>query len=255
VTDPTRRFSDRVEAYARHRPGYPPGVVEVLAREAGLRPGAALADVGSGTGILTEALLDAGYAVFAVEPNEAMRAAAEGRLGGRAGFVSVAGRAEATGLAARSVDAVVAAQAFHWFEPVAARAELARILRPGGAILLVWNVRRSDASALMRGYHDMIRRFAIDPVGLTRHDERATIAAFFGAGGFRELVFPHTDVLDRAALAGRASSASYLPGDGHARRAAMLAELDALFDTCAEEGFVRFEFDTHVYLGFVEERA
>jgi SAM-dependent methyltransferase len=88
-------------------------------------------------------LLDAGYRVFAIEPNEAMRAPAEKALGQRQGFVSVDARAEATGLAPRSVDAVIAAQAFHWFDPPRARAEFERILRPGGPILLVWNERRA----------------------------------------------------------------------------------------------------------------
>jgi len=255
VSDPPRRFSERAGNYARHRPGYPPDAVEVLSREAHLEPGGVVADVGSGTGILTQALVAAGYRVFAVEPNDAMREAAERALGGRRGFASVSGRAEATGLASRSVDAVVAAQAFHWFDPALAREEFERILRPGGVILLVWNVRRSDASPLMRGYHDIVRRFAIDPVGLTRHDDRETIAAFFGPSGFRERVFPHADELDRAALLGRASSASYLPGDGHPHRGAMLAELDSLFDACEEDGGVRFEFDTHVYFGFVGGRS
>ncbi len=251
VTDPTRRFTDRAQAYARHRPAYPPGVLDVLSQDAGVAAGGTIADVGSGTGILTAMLLDAGYRVFAIEPNAAMRAPAEAALGRRHGFVSIDGRAEATGLDARSVDAVIAAQAFHWFDPPRARAEFERILRPGGAIVLVWNERNHDASPVMHGYQEIVRRFSIDPIGLKPHDDRGVIAAFYGPSGFKERVLSYADVLDREALLGRASSASYLPGADHPDRAAMMSELSALFDRCQERGTVRFEFETHVYWGFV----
>jgi ubiquinone/menaquinone biosynthesis C-methylase UbiE len=128
----TTRFSDRVENYVRYRPGYPPQVLDVLRAETGLAPEHVIADVGSGTGISARLFLDAGHAVHAVEPNAEMRAAAEAMLGGGARFHSVAGSAEATTLPDASVDYVVAAQAFHWFDPAAVRPEWKRILRPGG---------------------------------------------------------------------------------------------------------------------------
>jgi SAM-dependent methyltransferase len=247
VADPTRRFGDRAGAYARHRPCYPEGVLDVLSRECGVAPGASLADVGSGTGILTRMLLDAGYRVSAVEPNDAMRAEAEQALASRPGFVSVPGRAEATGLPDGSVDAVVVAQAFHWFDREAARAEFDRILRPGGRVLLVWNVRRIAGSAFMEGYGEVVRRHAVDPIGLTRRDDARSIAAFFGSRRFHERVFPHVDRLDREGLVGRATSASYMPIEGDLRRPALLADLEALFAACAHDGRVAFEYDTHVY--------
>lgn len=128
--DPTRRFSDRVENYVRYRPGYPRALLECLAREHGLDPAHAVADIGSGTGILSELLLRNGNAVFGVEPNAEMRAAAERLLRGQAKFHSVDGRAEATTLPTASVDWITAAQAFHWFDVSAARREFRRILRP-----------------------------------------------------------------------------------------------------------------------------
>ena len=99
--DPTKRFSDRVDNYVKFRPDYPPALADLLRGELGLAPGAEVADVGSGTGKLTELLLREGYRVTAVEPNDEMREAAEAALGGRPGFTSVAGRAEATTLAVR----------------------------------------------------------------------------------------------------------------------------------------------------------
>jgi ubiquinone/menaquinone biosynthesis C-methylase UbiE len=92
-------------------------------------PGRVVADVGPGTGIFTRLLLETGARVIGIEPNGPMRAAAERRILGEPRFESKNGRAEATGLADASVDLVTAAQAFHWFEPSAARAEFVRILR------------------------------------------------------------------------------------------------------------------------------
>jgi SAM-dependent methyltransferase len=123
---PTERFSDRVADYARFRAGYPPGVLEVLRRETGLAPHHVVADLGSGTGLSARLFLEDGNVVLGVEPNAAMRQAAERLLAGWPGFRSVAGTAEATTLDAGSVDLVVAAQAFHWFDPDATRAEVVR---------------------------------------------------------------------------------------------------------------------------------
>ncbi len=131
--EPTQRFTHRVEDYIRARPSYPAAALDVLAEACGLGPDSAVADIGAGTGIFTELLLAHAGTVYAVEPNDAMRAAAETHLAHRPGFVSVAGTAEATGLAAGSVDLVTAAQAFHWFDPDRTRAEWQRILRPGAA--------------------------------------------------------------------------------------------------------------------------
>src|SRR5437588_12107902 len=130
--DHTRRFSGRVENYIRYRPGYPLSVVELLAGECGLMPGPGCADVGSGTGILSEMFLRNGNRVYGVEPNREMREAGERLLSTYDNFVSVEGRAEATTLAAGSVDFVTAGQAFHWFERDGARREFARVLKDGG---------------------------------------------------------------------------------------------------------------------------
>ena len=123
----------------------------MLAREGVLRPSDVVADVGSGTGILTALLLDHGNTVHAVEPNAAMAAEATARLGGNPRFHAVAGRAEATGLPDASCDVVTAAQAFHWFDIDPTRREFRRILRPGGAVVLVWNIRRTGLDAVPAG--------------------------------------------------------------------------------------------------------
>src|SRR5687768_16889833 len=133
--NPTARFSNRVEDYARYRPGYPAAIIEFFTTRLGITK-ADVADVGSGTGIFTALLLDAGHRVFAIEPNDAMRAEAERTLGGREGFVSVDGSAEQTTIDDASVDLITAAQAFHWFDVPATRAEFRRILRADGIVAL-----------------------------------------------------------------------------------------------------------------------
>ena len=142
MIDPKERFTNRVDDYVRYRPGYPPELFEMLLVECGLGQESRVADVGSGTGILTRALLEAtGARVAAIEPNAAMRAAAERSLAGEPRFESLSSSAEATGLPGASVDLVIAAQAFHWFDPPRTRAEFARILKPRGKVALVWNQR------------------------------------------------------------------------------------------------------------------
>src|ERR1035438_6574300 len=126
-SDPTKRFSSRVEDYIRYRPSYPEAIVEWLARECGLTPQSRIADIGSGTGIFSGLFLQFGCQVDGVEPNAGMRAAAERLLAAEPRFHSVDGRAEATTLPAGSLDFVTAGQAYHWFDPDPARAEFRRI--------------------------------------------------------------------------------------------------------------------------------
>lgn len=249
--DPAERFGDRVEDYLRSRPGYPPELVAHLRARCGLRPGCAAADVGSGTGKLTELLLAAGSRVYAVEPNAGMRAAAERLLGRSPGFVSVDGRAEATGLPEASVDLVTAAQAFHWFDVAGSRAEFLRILRPPGVVALVWNDRHEGESAFLRGWEDCLRRFSVDYAEVDHRDAaaRERIEAFFGPAGFSVAEFPNHQDLDLAGLQARYRSCSYALPRGHPRFAEAMSALAALFAAHQRDGLVRLDYRTRVYHG------
>src|SRR5882724_9726235 len=147
--DATQRFSSRVDNYVRYRPGYPSEVLELLKAECGLKPNTVIADIASGTGILTRMLLENGNPVFGVEPNPEMRKAGEQLLTGYPGFTSVAGGAEATTLDDHSVDIITAAQAAHWFDRERARSEFVRILVPGGWTVLLWNERDTDSTPFL----------------------------------------------------------------------------------------------------------
>jgi SAM-dependent methyltransferase len=250
MTDPTRRFSSRIENYVRYRPGYPPKVIEMLEAACGLTPDSLVADIGSGTGLLAQLLLAHGCRVFGVEPNREMRAAGERLLAGFGRFTSVEGTAEATTLPTQSIDFVTAGQAFHWFDQARARAEFMRILRPGGWVVLVWNDRRTATTPFLAAYEHLLERYATDyaQVNHKRIDE-AAIGAFFAPGAWSVQVFENRQLFDFTGLEGRLLSSSYTPEPGHPGHQRMIDALHTLFDAHQHGGQVAFEYDTILYYG------
>jgi len=246
----TERFSDRVDNYVRYRPSYPPALLDLLERECGLGPGAVVADVGAGTGIFSRLLLERGARVLAVEPNAAMRAAAEQLLSGSPGFASVAAPAEATGLADGSVDIVTAAQAFHWFDRERARHEFRRILKPGGWTVLIWNERVVDTTPFLREYEQLLQDYAPE-YGIVDHRNIGPeqVAEFFAPAPVAFRSFPNYQRLDFDALKGRLLSSSYAPAPGHPNHEPMLEALRRSFDRHQIDGTVTLEYQTRVFYG------
>jgi SAM-dependent methyltransferase len=246
--DSTARFSNRVDDYVRYRPGYPVALLDVLGRH--LPPaGGVVADLGAGTGISSEFLLRSGAVVHAVEPNAAMRAAAQHRLGAHPAFRSVNGAAEATTLADASIDLVTAGQAFHWFDPASTRRECLRILRTSGAVGLFWNQRRVDATPFMRDFEAVVVAHGTDYREVSaRYAMGDRLEQLFG-GPFATHVFANEQVLDYPGLEGRLLSSSYVPGRGQPGHEPMLASLRQVFDDHAESGVVRIVYDTELYVG------
>ena len=249
MTDSVARFSNRVDNYAKYRPGYPLGVTDILKTECGLTATSIVADVGSGTGILSELFLRNGNQVFGIEPNAAMREAAERLLKEFPNFVSIDGTAEATTLAASSVDLISAAQAFHWFDRGKARAEFARILRPGGSVALIWNERRLDASAFLRDYEQLLLRFGTDYEKVRHENVAGEIGQFFAPAKFQMKSLDNVQHFDLESLKGRTRSASYTPSPGDPNFAPLFANLEELFKTHERGGIVDFEYDTRIYYG------
>jgi SAM-dependent methyltransferase len=257
AADSKERFSNRVADYVRYRPGYPPGILELLRAECGLTPQSVIADVGSGTGILTRVFLENGNLVYGIEPNAAMREAGEEFLAAYPKFRSIAASAEATRLADASVDFVTAAQAYHWFDPPSARAEFARILRParrsgGGWVVVIWNERKKDLGPFAQQYEGLLRTYGTDYARVSQtYPESRRMSVLFGEANFRHRAFANEQLMDFDALRGRLLSSSYAPAAGHPNHAPMLAELRRIFDEHmdAASGRVRFEYATHVYYG------
>jgi SAM-dependent methyltransferase len=250
ISNAKERFSNRVEDYVRYRPGYPRGALDVLREACGLTAESTVVDVGSGTGLLAQLFLENGNVVYGVEPNAAMRDAGEQFLASYKHFCSVAGSAEATTLPDACADCVVSGQAFHWFEPKATRAEFARVLRRGGWVAVIWNERVSDRTAFQREYADLLREHCDDYAKVAEtYPQYARMKDFFGSGAGGEKILPNEQVFDFEGLRGRLLSSSYAPRAGHPKHEPMLAALRGVFDRHAENGRVRFEYQTHVYYG------
>ena len=247
--NPTTRFSDRAKVYVAYRPNYPVSAINYLEEKKVLFQNCQIADLGAGTGIFAKLLLDKGYSVTCVEPNKEM--AEEGML-----FLTgyntsswVNGSAENTNLATQSQDVIVCAQAFHWFEPTATRKELSRVLRPDGNLVLIWNSRKSDANDFMKEYKEIAKKYGkeYNKIQETQSDDKS-IAQFYGHEP-EKVTFDNFQELSCEALIGRVFSSSYMPSETSLERKLAEQELEYLFTRHNKSGFVRFEYETRMYVG------
>jgi SAM-dependent methyltransferase len=250
MKDPTQRFSSRVDNYIKYRPHYPQEVIAELRKECRLTAHSSVADIGSGTGNLTELFLQNGNQVFAVEPNPDMRGASERLLGKYSSFHSVDGRAESTTLGNRSIDFVVSGQAFHWFDRKVAQGEFLRILKPEGWAMIVWNERDIQATPLMIAYEQLIQRHAPDYAVVDyRQVYHAALPDFFNAQAYQSKTFCYRQEFDYEGVRGRLLSSSYTPEDGHPNHEPMLCELREIFRLHENDGRVEFAYTTRMYYG------
>ena len=247
--DSTKRFSSRVSNYVRYRPGYPAEIIELLKTECGLTRASVVADVGSGTGKLTELFLTNGNLVFGIEPNQEMREAGERLLATSANFTSIAATAEETTLSGASVDLIVAGQAFHWFDRKRCRAEFARILKPGGSVVLIWNDRQTTTTSFLAEYEQLLKNCATDysKVDHKQIDDEV-VGEFFGYVP-QKRVFPSLQEFDYDGLKGRLLSSSYAPEEGQPKYEKMISDLEKLFAKREQGGRVQFVYDTVLYYG------
>ncbi len=250
VKNSTERFSDRVEDYVKYRPGYPKQFIDYLFAKTGLSEDSVIADIGSGTGILTALLLEKGGFVIGVEPNKEMREAAESLLKDFPKFISTDGTAENTKLEAVSVDFIICAQAFHWFEKNACRKEFQRILKPGGKVILVWNNRIVRESGFSAGYEDLLRTYAndykeVNHTLITEDDFRS----LFKNQTYGKITFPNEQIFDFEGLRGRLLSSSYSPVPGEKNYEPLMTGLGRLFEKYSQDGRICFEYETEAYIG------
>lgn len=239
-----------MDDYIKYRPHYSPEILGVLRDECGLAPKHIVIDVGCGTGLLAKIFLENGNSVIGVEPNANMRAAGEQFLSSFGKFSMVAGSAEDTSLPGQHADFVIAAQAFHWFQPEATRREFARILKRGGWAVLIWHDRDMESTPFLRAYEDFLQRYATD-YATVAHNKVANYGAlerFYSPDPVRLIVQQTQQRFDLEGLRGRLLSSSYVPRGGPAA-VAMLEELPQLFARYAEDGSVTLDYFTRIYFG------
>lgn len=243
------RFSSRVKNYARYRPGYPAAIIDLLTSECGLSSNSVVADIGSGTGKLSEIFLKNGNVVFGIEPNAEMRASAEQILRGYSTFRSIDGTAESTTMAPASVDFVTAGQAFHWFEPVKAKAESIRILKPEGWAALIWNERLIDTTPFLRDYERLLLDYGTDYQEVRHENASEAIAKFFAPVDYELKTFANSQEFDYEGLKGRVLSSSYTPEPQDSGFEPMLRSLQEIFANHERHGRISFDYVTKLYYG------
>jgi len=241
------RFSNRVANYVKYRPGYPAEVLGLFRTEMALTQGSVIADIGSGTGLSAKLFLENGNRVYGVEPNAAMREAAEDYLKEFTNFISHDGTAENTNLNDDSIDFVIAAQAFHWFNAERTREEFQRVLKPAGYLALIWNERQLETTDFLRGYERLLKKYATDYESV-RHEniDQERLGDFFESG-YEVATFPNVQVFDFDGLRGRMLSSSYMPAAEHASFPALEKELNELFAKYAENDRIKVFYDTNIY--------
>jgi SAM-dependent methyltransferase len=247
-TNNTERFSDRVDNYIKYRPSYPPEIIGYLKKEIGFTKDSIVADIGSGTGISAEMFLACGNTVYAVEPNKEMREAAGRILSSYPGYVSVDGSSEATTLPGHSIDLIVAAQAFHWFDREAFKTECRRIGTPDAHCLLIWNERKVE-SDFEKAYEDLLLKYATDYTSVDHRNIRPDdLRKFFAPSEMKSITLFNEQLFDFEGVKGRLLSSSYAPNEGSPGYEPMTALLHQIFDRYAYDGRVGFSYDCHIYI-------
>jgi ubiquinone/menaquinone biosynthesis C-methylase UbiE len=248
--DPQLRFSNRVNNYKKYRPHYPHEIVIFLKSIGYLSDNSIIADIGSGTGISTELFLENDNKVYAVEPNTQMREAAEQAFAGNKNFISINASAEGTTLLNNSIDLIIAGQAFHWFNQNKCRVEFKRVLKPGGAVVIIWNDRRTHTTPFLIEYENLLKKYSTD-YSKVDHKNIGTpqMNDFFAPNPCSLKCFNNYQHFDYEGIKGRLLSSSYVPAEGQEGYPQMLNALEQLFKLRNKNGKVVIEYDTKVYYG------
>src|SRR5579885_2985017 len=243
---PTERFSGLAGLYQKSRPGYPEAAIDFVLEHCRLSGLSLIADVGCGTGIASRIFAARGIQVIGIEPNDDMRSTAESHIESPPNLIYKKAAAEATGLDAASLDAVLAAQAFHWFNAAAALQEFHRILKPGGFVVLMWNERDTgDQFTKEYGslFESMSEGFSIDQWKGAVGQPLLESNLFTNAARH---AFSNAQEMDLEGLLARAFSASYAPRHGE-RREQLKDGLQSLFSKFEQNGHVILVYTTSVY--------
>lgn len=231
--------------YERGRPGYPSAAMSILGNELGIGPGRRVVDLAAGTGKLTRALLGLGAEVVAVEPVAGMRQQLERAV---PGAEAIDATAERLPFPDASVDAVVVAQAFHWFDVPAAAAEIHRVLVSGGGLGIIRN-EWDKSVAWVAAMYELIRTHSGDPPHRHPQGWRQALEATGRFTPLAERIIPHPVDVDLDTLAARVASLSYiamLPAADREQLLGAVRRLVAERGVAGADGLIRTPYWTHV---------
>ena len=248
IQDSKERFSNRVENYIKYRPGYPMEIITFLSKEISFNSSWIVADVGSGTGILSRLFLDNGNYVFGIEPNNEMRKAGEQQLSNYTNFKSINGSSENTGLKNNIVNLISAGQAFHWFDVQKSKEEFKRILKKKGYVFLIWNNRKTTSSKFLREYENLLINFTVDYKLVDHKNVNEKILNVFFKS-YELKTFSNYQVFNLDGLKGRLLSSSYAPMPDQPGYKQIIEELERIFNQNEIDGKVEIEYDTELYYG------
>ena len=246
------KFTNKAEIYAKYRPSYPLEYIEYLISEAGLNENCIIADIGSGTGILSRQLLERGLTVIGVEPNDDMRTVAEQTMKTDSRFISVKATAENTTINDKSIDLITVAQAFHWFDMEQFRLECQRILKQDGRVALVWN-SRDGSSDVNKESAEICQKYCPNFKGFSGGMEETPIVfqQFFKDGKYEFKYFRNDLRFNLDGFLGRYLSASYSPKKTDKEYKPFITALSNLFEKYSKDGEIVIPNITRSYLGRV----
>ena len=244
------QFTGKAAAYTKGRPLYARAALDFL-KEQGVNENARIADIGAGTGIFSKQLAENGATVFAVEPNEDMRKAAEIYLKDTPNARCIDGSAENTTLPECSVDFISAAQAFHWFDKAAFRKECERISVPDGKIVLIWNVEVFGGD-FFRDFGEILKKLTIDDI--PEEEKKDPYGSFFKQAeaflkNFKRVEFDNTLYLNEETFLFKALSSSASPKKDDPRYGRFLRDLKDLFIQYEDGGKLIYPHKTVLYIG------
>ncbi len=249
-SDSKKRFSDRVDDYVKYRPSYPEEIINYLEDLNILQGKSIIADVGSGTGILTKLFLDHGNKVYGIEPNTEMRIAGENFLKEFDNFQSIIGSSENTNLPDHSIDLITAGQAYHWFNVEETAKEFKRILKDRNKdnIILIWNTR-TEIKPFNKELEELIKKYSKDYNQVSQTQDKNKAKNIFFNKEFKKKIFPNNQILSFEALLGRLQSASYMIKKNDFKYEQFYDELSKLFHKHEKNGFIILEYETEVFYG------
>ncbi|EIQ1514519.1 class I SAM-dependent methyltransferase [Vibrio parahaemolyticus] len=243
------RFSSRVADYDKYRPSYPLDLVNKLVEQSNLNQRSVIADIGSGTGVFTELLLNQGVKVIGIEPNDAMRHSAENKLNHKANFTSLNATAESTRLKKGSIDLITAAQSFHWFNKDKVIPEFRRILKPNGVLALVWNQRCVEQD-FQTAYDEILRKYSKDYDSVNHKNLKDNeVPQFFDSNRMEAYTYSNEQLFDYEGLLGRIRSSSYCPLPGTTEYSRLVKELEVVFNQFSLQGQIKFKYQSHLFIG------